>query len=45
MAVSAIHKIKHEVCDQDANKALGEAECFTGIEAAHQVLYIMYSKS
>ena len=41
MAVSAIHKINHEVCDQDANKAVGEAECFIGIEAARQVLYII----
>ena len=30
MAVSAIHKIKHEACCQDANKAQGEAECFIG---------------
>ena len=30
MAASAIHKIKHEPCCQDANKAQGEAECFIG---------------
>ena len=31
MAVSIIHKIKHEACGQDVNKAQGEADCFIGI--------------
>ena len=30
MAMSAIHKIKHEARCRDANKAQGEAECFIG---------------
>ena len=33
MAVSAIHKVKHEVHGWDANKAWGKAECFIGIKA------------
>ena len=45
MATSAIHKIKHEAHGRDASKAQGEAECFIGIEAAHNVLYFMYDKS
>ena len=45
MAASAIRQIMHEACDRDANKARGKAECFIGIEAAHPVLYFMYSKS
>ena len=28
MAMNAMHKIKHEACGQDANKAWGKAECF-----------------
>ena len=35
MAASAICKVKHEACSQDANKARGKAECFIGIKAAH----------
>ena len=34
MAVSALRKIKHEACGQDANKARDEAKCFIGIRAA-----------
>ena len=35
MVASAMHKIKHKVHGRDANKALGKAECFIGIQAAH----------
>ena len=36
--MSAICKIKHEACRQDANETWGEAEYFTGIEAALSAL-------
>ena len=45
MAMSVVHKIKHEAHGRDANKAQSKAECFIGIEAARQVLYFMYGKS
>ena len=43
MAASAIHKIKHKACSQDANKARGKAKCFIGHQgSARRVLYFMY---
>lgn len=33
MAVSAIHKIKHEAYGRDLNKARDKANCFIGTEA------------
>ena len=40
--MSTIHKIKHEARGRDANKAQGEAECFTSIKSVHRVLYFMH---
>ena len=45
MAMIAICKIKYEASGQDANQAQGKANSFTGIEAAHRVLYVTCGKS
>ena len=42
MAMSAIHKIKHKGCDQDANKARGKAECFIGIDRGSTLSVLFY---
>jgi len=43
--VSAIRKIKHEVCGRDTNIARGEAECYISIEATRQVLYLRIAQA
>ena len=45
MAVSAIHKIKHEERGRDANKARGEAECFIGHQGSAKCFILCIARA